>query len=916
MKKIQFASLLLGSIALYIFCTSSSLGRASDDNVGNTGAPGETTLCSNCHNSGTYGNVTVSIQIFEEGSNTPVAFYLPNALYDMKVSVSGSSGSPLGYGFQLTTMRNGNTPYAAYSNWSSNVKQKLITSGTYNGRTYLEQNGVLNNNQFLFQWTAPAAGQGDVTFFASGVACNANNSSGGDKAGNASLAIPAAPLLNASANVLEAQCADELGAIQLNITSGVPPYLVEWSDGPTELLRENLSPGIYSVVITDELNQQWEETYELTAPSPLQMLVQTTPAFTFDGNGSIEITALGGTPPYTYALGEQEITAMYVLPAGTHEIFTTDNNGCISSQFVTIAQPAAYAVVATISAPLCYDSVDGAVTLDITGGIGPYDVSWSNGLTGSNTGGFAAGMHTATIQDTYGNSTSYTVNIIAPEPFYINAIYEAIDCAGDLTLVEITGSGGMEPYSGTGSFIAFAGETSYTISDANGCLSTLPITLEEPTPLFSPGITEFISCVGGNVEVEVQASGGMAPYTGTGAQTFTIPGNYLIPITDSNGCATNASVNIVAIDGPSIAATTMPILCNSICSGSIDLTITSSASAGTLLWQDGVEGLTRENLCAGTYSCTYTTEDGCAVVSQFDIEEPSPLEILTNAPDNLCPETNALVIAFINGGTAPYSYLWSNDVIDAATTLEAGTHSLNITDDHGCTSQTIIEIGSWTASTVSALYASSPTCNDGANGSIQVVMEEGQSTYAYAWLPAVSVGSTATNIGAGDYQVTITNTHGCAITTSISLTEPSEIQLTSNVEDNGTGVGILSIEATGGTPPYTYAWSNGSTSNIIEASTGFYDIVVTDSLGCQAEVNGLFIANSISENTADLLIVYPNPFADELIQKSNGDLKIYDAYGRLFYEGQEVKIDTSEWPSGLYLVRQGNDLQRGMIKQH
>jgi hypothetical protein len=916
MKKLQFASLLLGSMALYIFCTSSSLGRASDDNVGNTGAPGETTLCSNCHNNGAYGNINVSIQIFEEGGNTPVAYYLPNTLYDMQVSVTSSSGSPLGYGFQLTTMRNGNTPYAAYSNWGSNVKQKLITSGTYAGRTYLEQNGVLNNNQFLFQWTSPAAGQGDVTFFASGVACNANNSSGGDKAGNSSLSLPMAPMLNATANISEALCAEDLSSIQLEITSGVPPYIVEWSDGSTELLRENLNPGMYSVVIADNLNQQWEETYELTAPTPLQMSVQTTPSFTFGGTGSIEIIALGGTPPYTYASDELAIPATYELPGGTYEIFTTDNNGCSSSQLVTIAQPAAYAITAAITAPLCHDSEDGFVTLDITGGISPYEVSWSNGLTGSSTAGFAAGTHTATIQDAYGNSTSYTLNIISPDPLYLDAMYQTIACAGDQTIIEITGSGGMEPYSGTGSFAAFAGTTSYTITDANGCLASLPITLEEPNPLNGASITEFISCVGGNVEVDIQASGGVAPYVGTGIQNFTIPGNYLIPITDSNGCETNASINIVAVDGPSIAATTMPILCHAACSGFIDLTVTSGDLAGTMVWQDGFEGLTRENLCAGTYSCTYTTEDGCAVVSQFNIQEPAPLEIFTNAPDSLCPGTNALVIASVSGGTAPYGYQWSNTVIEDATTLDVGTHNLNIVDTNGCTSQIDIEIGSWPGSSIAALNVLLPTCSGDVNGSIQVVMEDGQSPYTYAWVPAVGAGSTANNIGAGDYQITITNTHGCVLSTSSSLTEPSQIQLTANVEDNGTGLGILGIEVTGGTPPYTYAWSNGSTSAVIEVTTGFYDIVVIDSQGCQAAINGLFIANSISENNMDPLLVYPNPFVDELIQKSSDDLKIYDAYGRLIYQGQERTIDTSAWPTGLYFVRQGNQLQRGLMKQH
>ncbi len=178
---------VLAGIALVL--SSNSNGRATQANRGNTGAFGETT-CGQCHSASTYGTVALSIEIFEAGTTQPVEEYVPSTTYDMRVTVSHTTGSPVGFGFQLTCLTEGeNLPLAGFTNLAPNVKQATLTSGPQAGRTYVEHNGVTSNPVFEFSWTAPEADFGPVRFFASGNAVNGNNGSSGDTAGATSLTL-------------------------------------------------------------------------------------------------------------------------------------------------------------------------------------------------------------------------------------------------------------------------------------------------------------------------------------------------------------------------------------------------------------------------------------------------------------------------------------------------------------------------------------------------------------------------------------------------------------------------------------------------------------------------------------------------------------------------------------------------------
>jgi len=272
MRKHRIVAALFAIVSAYIVLTSSSNGRATAANTGNTGAPNESSTCANCHSGGVFGVTTVSIQAFQVGTTTPVTSYLPGTAYDMRVTVTKTSGTPVGYGFQMTALTTpGNLPQSGYSNLASNVKQKLITTGTYTGRTYVEHNGVTNNNQFNFRWTAPATGVGAIRFYASGVCVNGNGGTGGDNAGVTALTLTQAIPLAASLTSTNPSCFGfNNGSVDLTVSGGTAPYTFVWNTGSSDEDLTNLAIGTYSVTVTDAANATTTASVTLTQPSLLE----------------------------------------------------------------------------------------------------------------------------------------------------------------------------------------------------------------------------------------------------------------------------------------------------------------------------------------------------------------------------------------------------------------------------------------------------------------------------------------------------------------------------------------------------------------------------------------------------------------------------------------------------------------------
>lgn len=183
-KIISILALFFGGLIMLSTLTSSSGGRASAANEGNTGAPGDNNqTCISCHNGGPI-QASIEINITDSSGNT-ITDYIPETIYDVEVLVTPTAGTPLGYGFQLVCLADANnTGLPGWQNPESNVK---ITSAK--GRSYAEHNDVTTNNSFKLKWKAPAAGTGSITFYSSGNAVNKNSATSGDGAAKTSLSL-------------------------------------------------------------------------------------------------------------------------------------------------------------------------------------------------------------------------------------------------------------------------------------------------------------------------------------------------------------------------------------------------------------------------------------------------------------------------------------------------------------------------------------------------------------------------------------------------------------------------------------------------------------------------------------------------------------------------------------------------------
>lgn len=265
------------------------------------------------------------------------------------------------------------------------------------------------------------------------------------------------------------------------------------------------------------------------------------------------------------------------------------------------------------------------------------------------------------------------------------------------------------------------------------------------------------------------------------------------------------------------------------------------------------------------------------------------------------------IIVNSSGGTPPFSYQWSNGMTASAITgLSAGTYQLTTSDAYSCETVNSFIINEPTVlqSNNSAVNVS---CNGGTNGAIQLTASGGTAPYSYSW----SNGSTSqnlNNVSAGNYSVNITDNNGCIETSSASVTQPSALLLnntTINVLCNGNESGSIQLQANGGTSPYSYSWSNGSTSqNLSNLLAGNYSVNVVDDNGCL--INESFSINEPTElnlnSTSTNVICNGN---------ANGSIQIIPTGGTSPYtyswQNGQTSQNLTNISGGTYLVNVTDD---------
>ncbi|MDX2002125.1 MAG: SprB repeat-containing protein [Chitinophagales bacterium] len=681
--------------------------------------------------------------------------------------------------------------------------------------------------------------------------------------------VTTVPPLTLGANVTQVRCfGQNNGAIDLTVTGGTAPYTYTWSTTPAQTTQDisGLTAGNYRVSVVDANGCSATLAVNVNQPN-LLTITETHVDILCNGgsNGSIDLTVVGGTAPYTYswnttpARTTQDITG---LAAGTYIVLVTDNNGCTVRDTVTLTQPPVLALNVQPTSALCSGTASGTINLTVTGGVAPYSYIWSNGATTEDLANLATGTYTVTVTDANGCTATGSGSINQPPLLVSSKTVTNVTCfGGNNGAVDLAVSGGTAPYTYLWSNAATtqdltnitAGTYTVAVTDANGCIRRDTAVVTQPTQLVLTSTKFNVSCNGGNnASIDLSVSGGVAPYTyawnTTPVRTTQdisglAAGIYRVTVTDANGCTAVKADTITELPSLATVLTPTPVRCFGQNNGSVDLSVSGGTGTYTYLWSNGATTQDLTALVAGTYSVTVRDGNQCSATGSVTVTQPTLLTSTTSStPVSCIGGTNGTASVSATGGTAPYTYRWSTTTATTATITgrPAGMNIVTVTDANGCT---VIDTAIVTTVPPLTLGANvTPArCFGESNGAIDLTVTGGTPSYTYTWntTPAQTTQDIS-GLVAGTYRVTAVDANGCSATLAVNVTQPNVLATTETHTDvtcNGLSNGSIDLTVTGGSSPYTYAWSTTpvrTTQDISGLSAGTYTVVVTDNNGCIA----------------------------------------------------------------------------------
>ena len=655
-------------------------------------------------------------------------------------------------------------------------------------------------------------------------------------------------------------------------TGGTAPYTYLWSPGGmTTANVSGLCAGTYNLQVTDAHGCLVVSSYTLINPGSVTATTTSTNV-TCSGlcNGSSTANPTSGTGPFTYLWNDpsaQTTQTATGLCTGTYSGTVTDAFGCSATVTSIITSPASMtAAITSQGNNTCFNACDGFASALVTGGSAPYSYMWMPGsIAGASVNNLCAGTYTCTVTDANGCTALTSVNITQPVALVASIASTNVTCNGACNgTANAVYTGGTGPYTFlwtptlqttpniTG---ACAGTYNLNVTDGNGCIATASAAITEPTILAVTTTTTSSSCGNADGEACAAITGGVGPFTyswndpanqATSCASSINAGIYTITITDAHGCIVSNVANVNDITAPVVTIpTSSNVTCFGAANGSAQGAVTGGVLPYNLLWTpSGTTTLFAGGLSGGVYSLVVVDSIGCTGSATVSITEPgamgSAILSTTNVSCNLSCNGTATVLA--GGGTLPYTYLWNDPAVQTtstATGLCASAYTVTTTDANGCTSVSSTTITQPPALSIALVSSSNVTCNGGNNGAITINVTGGSPGYTYGWVPAIGSGAAVTNLTAGTYTVTVTDTHGCTVTATYTITQPTAITLSTitNPSTCGNSNGFVSVSPAGGTPGYTYLWNDPAhqiTAIATSLPAGNYTAVVTDLNGCVA----------------------------------------------------------------------------------
>lgn len=667
---------------------------------------------------------------------------------------------------------------------------------------------------YTYSWTFNASTTANATGYQAGsYSVDVTDANGCIETSNFAINEPSAPLsITSTVNNVSCNNGSD-GSITVVTSGGTSPYTYSWLPlGQSTASISNLSAGTYTVEIEDANGCTDNYSFTITEPDPIVITLTNQDINCFGGSdGQIFSNVSGGTAPYTYQWNNAQTTPNAIgLTVGNYTVLITDNLGCIDSAGISVSEPTALQTVTSSTSTSCFGSADGSANVIATFGTAPYTYSWSSCVcTNSTLNNVVAGMYYVTVTDAKGCSKIDSAEVLEPDAITVNTVQIGdVNCFG--------GSDGFASVSATGG---------------------------------TPNYSYFW------------------PFNSTTSSTTTgLPtGNYSVNVTDQNGCTGTGSITIseptVLIASTSFTEPT----CNSGSDGASSVSVSGGTTPYSYQWTPGNgTGSSYSGLTAGSYTVTVTDANNCTVSSTAVVTEPAPIVLNNTSVNSDCGLPNGIAtVTVTSGGSSPFAYSWNpgGQTTSVATGLLSGNYTVTVTDANGCTATGVSSVNDNVAATLAVSTDQNVSCYGGNDGGATVTTTGGIGPFTYQWLPSGETTQSAVSLPAGTNSVNVYASNGCISSTSVTLTQPTQIHATlakTNVSCNGGSDGTAAVAATGGAGSYTYNWSPSGGTGVSESglSAGWQYITITDLNSCST-TDSIFITEpattlSISTTTSDV----------------------------------------------------------------
>lgn len=665
-------------------------------------------------------------------------------------------------------------------------------------------------------------------------------------------------MITANSFIMPLCYGDSTGSAIVTPSDGTPAYLYLWNDLQTTDTATGLAAGTYYVTVSDSRGCRWRDTVDITQPTLLSATLSGTDALCFGGSeGTVDATPAGGTPGYSYAWdsGCTDQTCDS-LPAGTYNVTVYDANNCTITEQVTINEPTIIDININATDVSCHGGSNGIAQAIVTGGTPnpDYFYLWSNGDTIPNISGLDSSEYYVTVTDGNNCTMTDTILIGQPDTLLMTFTETPASCFGyNDGALDVSVSGGIAAYqylwenadTTNVSDTLYSGTYLVTVTDANNCSVIGQSVVTEPPLLTSVfDLVIDVSCHAfSDGYISALPSGGTPSYSfawSNGSDSSSagnlIAGQYYLSLTDSHNCFYTDTVTINEPDTISVSFTNSTNLCFGDNTGTSSIFVSGGTIPYMVYWSNGNTGPLNDSLYAGTYTITVIDDHNCIFEDSTQVIQPDSIQIIFVADSVACNGgTSGVASAIILGGTIPFNYEWSTgSTNDTIFNLTAGTYPLTITDANSCIAVDSITIGEPTPIRLFVNYYNL-TCFQSNDGSADASAIGGVPPYQFLWSTGY-VGTEIDSLPAGNYGVTVYDSHGCTESLTFIITEPPLLESTGHSVDVicfGDPSGMAYISTNGGTEPYSYLWDNGYTQQVDSTiASGTYIITTTDAHGC------------------------------------------------------------------------------------